>query len=248
MTTIENLSPYKHPDRKSSPKCFILHTTGETHLDKILEYYTGPSGIAPHYMIDYDGTIHKIVDPDRVAYHAGITQIQAAAYRAGFASWAGIYSGYVTWATRWSFGPSALTGTDSTPRTRNLASPLNLISGASPNRASIGIELRAPVHMHEDFTNEQYSSLIALLLDQGTKYLITLCRDTILGHYDVNPIARCNDNGDRDPGHIFDWDRVLNGVAISPDGSLRLLTAINRGGGIGGDLEPDPDYLTGQSV
>lgn len=220
---------YKHLSRKiPAPRCFILHTTGDTDIDEIVHYYTNSSsGIAPHYLIDYDGTVTQFVDEDKIAYHAGYGSNQALLelYKLGWNGWCSkfgkelkdsysAYPGYATWYRRWCDDSAPLPVNDSYPRKRGFLSPFGLKSGNSPNSNSIGIECRASKHsLPEAFTPEQYSALTSLIYSSGQRNKIQLVRDNILGHYDTNPISRGNKSGDWDPGENFNWNRLMQGLA-----------------------------------
>ena len=69
MRLVRNLSPVKRPRRKQPPVCQVIHTTGDTNLEKIVAYYLGKIG--PHFLIDYDGTVTQFVETDEVAWHCG---------------------------------------------------------------------------------------------------------------------------------------------------------------------------------
>jgi N-acetyl-anhydromuramyl-L-alanine amidase AmpD len=85
----------------------------------------------------------------------------------------------------------------------------------NPNGLSIGIELREPDHpIIDHFTNEQYSSLSQLIRTRALMYNIPVNRDTVLGHYDLNPISRGDKRGDWDPGESFNWNRLLTTSSI----------------------------------
>jgi N-acetyl-anhydromuramyl-L-alanine amidase AmpD len=87
MNIIHLSTSYRHNHRKNIAKCFVVHTTGDTNLRNIIDYYSSSSeGVSPHYMIDYDGTIRQFVSDDCVAYHAGYGPEQVNLYRSGWAA------------------------------------------------------------------------------------------------------------------------------------------------------------------
>lgn len=195
-----------HPHREGAPRCFVLHTTGTSHLDQALAYYQkNPEGIAPHYVIDCQGQIYRLVQDDEIAYHCGYGTGVVPPYAQGFAVWSrwagkplkeqpGPFSGYLFWAERWP----------------GRASPLELLTGPHPNAGSLGIEMLAPHHLTPAvFTDEQYAACAQLLADKATAYRIPLDREHVLGHEDVNPCARSDARGGTDPGRGFDWERIL---------------------------------------
>lgn len=213
MDIIQRISEHSHPKRRHELVCHILHTTGDTDLEDIINWYqNGKKGIGPHYLISYDGTIYQFVDETECAYHAGYggegDDDQTKLYAQGKNTWLKRinadpwrldkpFSGYTTWTNRW---PS-------------LESPLDLVTGYHPNDTSIGVELQEPKHHQPDkFYDAQYEALIGLLRDSAGRNGLILDREHLLGHYDVNPIARSNSRGDRDPGENFRWDRLLAGL------------------------------------
>ena len=69
--------PSTHFDsRACAVDCLILHYTGTASAAEAEDYYLGrkidaAGRIAPHYMIDYDGTVSQFVDEGNRAWHAG---------------------------------------------------------------------------------------------------------------------------------------------------------------------------------
>lgn len=209
-------TPTRHtlPKRLKPPAAIVLHTTGETDLDKIVDWYTDKLGnntdaVAPHYMISVLGSVRRIVPEDRVAYHCKIAPEEAYLYRLGYDVWSTWlwregrppvrsgqeYSGYVQWRDNW--------------RARGLQSPLELVTGARPNTASVGIEIQQPVSPSPDvFTDEQYDALAELLVDLWVRLRIPLDREHVLGHYDCSPMRRCDKRGSTDPGRNFNYPRL----------------------------------------
>jgi N-acetyl-anhydromuramyl-L-alanine amidase AmpD len=116
MNVIEFPTKRQLPARNLPIRAVIVHTTGDTDLQKILNFYQSPDGYQPHYMIESDGDIRRIVAEDHVAWHAAIQANEAAAYQRGFAHWSamrwssdqndvepfgGFFPGFATWkATR----------------------------------------------------------------------------------------------------------------------------------------------------
>lgn len=218
MYLIDFPTKRKLPTRSSPIRAVVLHTTGETDLDKILDFYTSPTGFQPHYLIETHGTVRRTAAETLVAYHAAHHAAERAAYERGFSYWSNIdwdekknapvnygkfFPGYTVWNTRW--------------RSQGLESPLDLITGGSPNSVSIGIELQQPDYPTPTiFTEEQYQALDELLADVTARHRIPRDRKHILGHYDVGPMRRTTAKtpGGWDPGGKFNWDRALH--VISP--------------------------------
>ncbi len=91
----------------------------------------------------------------------------------------------------------------------DLDMPVNFAVDENPNNYSIGIEIvgyGAKTADPKAYTPAMYTSLRLLVNDLSGKYSIPLTKDRVVGHDDVNPIARwyC------DPGKGFDWKSVLD--------------------------------------
>lgn len=189
------------PKRSHNPICLILHSTGSLHEGKIRDYYQdNSSGVCPHFLVLRDGRVQQFEELDRIAYHTGMSDDEERWYRAGRSVWTHRdkdgkalkepYPGYKEWLDRW-------------PK---LASPLELPSGAAPNRNSVGIELVAE---RGQCTDEQYETLAQLILTVAEDLRMELGEDRILTHGWANPIARCDKYGLTDPGRRFDMGRLL---------------------------------------
>jgi hypothetical protein len=171
-----------------------VHTTGggparrapqrrTTPLQLALNYYLRGNGGFPHYVIDYDGTIHATCDEREVASHAGWAGIGG---RSRWASW----TAPAWWSRVWSrFGKRT---------------PADLVPppARSPNDIFIGIELLADTSGY-GFTPAQYRSLADLIVDITRRHGIRLTgapSPELLGHEDVDPISRQVPAGGWDPG------------------------------------------------
>lgn len=184
---------YEHKARKSLPTCYVLHNTGSSKAKEAINYYrTNQHGITPHFAIVPDGEIYHLVDTDKVAYHVAVSAEQQRAYADGWIDGAPSW-----WRDRW---PA-------------LRSPLDLATGRAANGSSIGVELVGHGGKH---TEAQYVSLARLLLELRNGGGPPLSRRTLLGHSDVNPLARSDSRGPTDPGPAFDWGRVRRDLSI-PD-------------------------------
>jgi N-acetyl-anhydromuramyl-L-alanine amidase AmpD len=216
LDVIDTPTRHELPERQTPPVCVIVHATGETDLDRCLDWYTdargsNTDGIAPHYLVTATGSIRRIVDEGRVARHAAMRAAEAAAYRQGWETWSrcvwspddrvvdlGVEQPrYRLWRETWR-------------RTVALQSPLELVSGDSPNRRSIGIEVQSLERppRGDVFEPQQYQALAALLADVCKRWRIPLDREHVLGHYDVSPLRRANAGGSFDPGERFNWSRL----------------------------------------
>lgn len=205
------------PQRTAGVKAIILHTTGETDLDKILKFYNADWGYQPHYFIEVTGAVRRCVAENLIAYHCAIKPLEQTAYKRGWAYWSmqewkddntaqpygRFFPGYTGWNNKW--------------RSRGLESPLDLVTGNMPNSVSLGIEMQQPTDAlltPDIFTDEQYASLNELLQDRMSFYRIPVDDGHLLGHYDVSPMRRTNaktPNG-WDPGGKFNWDRVFTAL------------------------------------
>jgi N-acetyl-anhydromuramyl-L-alanine amidase AmpD len=196
--------------RPTPPICFVLHTTGDTDLAKILRYYTSADKDAcqPHWMIETSGRIHRIAPEDKIASHCAIRPEEAALYAQGFQTWSrylwndgqprdtgSMCSNYIAWRDIW--------------LTIGVQSPLELITGRRPNTASVGIELQEPEHYEVDkFTDAQYSALADVLAEGWRRWKIPMKRNSVLLHSDTSPLRRTNAKGPTDPGRGFNFNRI----------------------------------------
>lgn len=194
--------------RSKPPRAVVVHTTGATNLERIIRYYRSKDGLQPHYMIDLSGAVRRFVDEGKVAYHCAIKDARARLYQLGYATWrewtwdknklepvhqGQEFSGYRAWREK--------------HFARGRQSPLDLVTGAHPNATSVGIELQQPEQPGPNiFTPAQYSALAELLVDIGGRYGLVLDAETVLGHYDCDPMNRCNAGGSTDPGRDFAWN------------------------------------------
>jgi N-acetyl-anhydromuramyl-L-alanine amidase AmpD len=215
MQLIESPTVRVLPARQAQIQAIIVHTTGESDAQGVLRFYRSPDGLQPHYVVMLDGTVHRIVTEDRVAYHAKIDPAEAALYRQGWNVWrkwwwkqgAPVdmreeFSGYRSWRETWI--------EQATPP---IESPLDLVTGPHPNARSVGIELLQPKTPGPDiFTDAQYAALIELVAEIGARHKLPLDRRHVLGHYDVSPMRRSSARGGWDPGERFAWGRLLGGL------------------------------------
>lgn len=203
MTSIQHTTAFRHPQRAQTIVSLVVHTTGDTDLAAVLHYYKHSSrGVAPHYLIALDGTVHVLVPEDEIAYHAGYGN-QKVLYQQGWEVWSRRsptdslpWPGYIWWRERW---PS-------------LNSPLDLPAGAAPNGSTVGVELLSSKRrLPEVVTEAQYVAVAELAQDVAARYNFPMDAQHVIGHEDLNPIARCDKRGGWDPGisRGFRWDRVL---------------------------------------
>ncbi len=188
----------------------MLHTTGSSNLKDILNFYHDVDGYQPHYLIAYDGSIYRIVNEKYVAYHAKIEEHEAKLYSLGFVEWSSwvysngnyicknsFYPGYVEWKKRWY---------------DRFQSPLDLVTGSSPNRRSIGVEIQQTVYPMplQIFTDAQYQACAELVNDICARNRIVVSKDTVVSHSDLSPMRRCTARGPWDlPTPGFGWERLF---------------------------------------
>ena len=182
--------------------------TGKAPIAVALDYYFGPEGLGPHYVVGYDGTIYAVCDEGQVAWHAGWQPIGG---KARWASW----TAPAWWSAVW--------------RPWNAATPADLLppGARDPNQVYIGVELLAD-QTGWGFTEEQYDSLARLVLDVAWRHGITIPAapsPRLLGHEDTNPIGRETKGvGGWDPGAHrtdpkFSWARLWSRMQALHGGS-----------------------------
>ena len=202
--------------KEEKPYGLCVHTTGRGILDKAktrnvspltyaLQFYTTPGNNFAHYVCAGDGTLIQIADERECAWHVRIEPKDYALMLSG--EWESKISHHAReeWKKRW-------------PK---LTSPIDLLpkGETSPNQCYIGIELIPSHSLIRDssqgyglFTNAQYQVVNQLYRDMLDRYATTLL---LVGHEDLNPIERSDNQGGWDPGAIrqepryFDWSRVV---------------------------------------
>jgi N-acetylmuramoyl-L-alanine amidase len=94
----------------------------------------------------------------------------------------------------------------------------------SLNDYSIGIELENKGHDHgyTPFTKKQYTSLNKLISALSFRY--SLSPVNILGHSDISP------NRKKDPGELFEWEKIKSIVIVSSLKKLSLDTMLIKYG------------------
>lgn len=172
---------------------------GRDPLDVAVEIYSRAGQPFPHYVMGYSGRLIAIADEDDRAAHVAIPLLQRAAYASG--AWRKLVGKepLVLWDARW-----------------RLRSPLGLFPSRRPNDCYIGCEmipLLKPLPDGSLFTDAQYSRLADLLLDVERRHKIHLEGGRLVGHEDVNPLARWTHKAGYDPGSlstspVFRWDLV----------------------------------------
>jgi hypothetical protein len=193
----------------------LLHTTGRgvvaqakeekrTPLDVALETYiasqNGSNGYfwgGPHYVIDHDGGKHQIAPENAMTAHAGGGN--RAAYLSGH--WTGKVSGATlnAWRKQW---------------VARFHHPYALFPSKSPNHDYVGIEIipcgagfGLPMRPGLLFTKEQHDAAAALVADIGKRHGWPgewHHTSRLVGHEDVDILARMDSKGGWDPGWLRD--------------------------------------------
>jgi hypothetical protein len=169
-------------------------------VDYAVDYYVTGDGGYPHYVVDFNGTIHATADERYQAAHAGWV------HQGGARHFVSNWKAPKWWSDVWS--PFAA------------KSPLHLLpTGArSPNAQSIGVELLILPDL--GYTDAQYVSLAKLVKDVQRRHGLAIPSapsKQLLGHEDYAPVTleggRANSGGGWDPGAhrtkpYFSWQRV----------------------------------------
>ena len=74
-------------DRKDKVQFIIIHATGAETLEKTFSYLIDsvkPNRVSSHFVIDTDGTVYGLVDTEKCAFHAGISDWQGYCERTGY--------------------------------------------------------------------------------------------------------------------------------------------------------------------
>lgn len=215
MTFVDSYLSRLPVQRATSPVAIIIHQTGETDLDKIIKYYTtNTSRIAPHYMVEWHGSVRRFVPEERRANHCAMPSEEAKLYAKGYDVWSrwlwdhksnrpmpasGEQPNYAAWKKQW--------------HDRGRQSPLELVTRDNPNGLSIGIEVQRPLYLTDKFfSSEQYEVLSQLVSDTCRRHGIPVARDRVLTHSDVCPLRRTNNKGPNDPPLSFDYNLLWSGM------------------------------------
>jgi len=74
MPTITDLPSPNHDARPVPPDMLVLHYTGMRSADDAIERLRDPvARVSSHYVVDEDGTVYRLVDEARRAWHAGVS-------------------------------------------------------------------------------------------------------------------------------------------------------------------------------
>lgn len=227
-------SPNRNSRKPASllPTHVVIHVTGTDSLDDVRRTFLARNSVSAHYLVGKDGSLYQFVPDAHRAWHAGIDSNTRRIYRRGAAQWTrylkyfnwyGNYptdSGYVDGDLRpvWDQTEAAFVTRAGGGRwaeydyffTRcpGRDAPVNFEVDPDPNNYSIGIEtlgFGAKAPDPQVYPDAMYETLRKLLADLAARYSIPLTRDRVVGHEDVNPIARFG----WDPNAGFEWSRIL---------------------------------------
>lgn len=215
----------------TKPTHIVIHVTGTNSFADVRKTFMSPNGVSAHYLVGRGGELYQFV-PDRGrAWHAGIEKSVRTLYRKGAATWQR-YLRYFSWFKGYPKDAVYLGGdlnpvwdkTEAvfvaqasgapwphysyfTTRWPSLDMPINFDIDPDPNNYSIGIETLGVGATTADpavYPSAMYSSLRTLVMDLSKRYKIPMKKGRIVGHEDVNPVARFG----WDPAPGFDWASV----------------------------------------
>ena len=227
------ISTTKKNNRKKfikRPTHIVIHITGVNNFESVKKTFL--RSVSAHYLIDKKGKIFQFAkDKDR-AWHAGIRIGQRRLYKRVNAQWMNYiayfkwYKGYPDEAIYvdedlnnvWDIAEASFVKKPDTSnwehynyfkeRWPNRVLPINFEVDSDPNNYSIGIEclsLGAKTPDSKVYTDKMYNSLNRLIDNLCEKYMIPRSREFIVGHEDVNPLARFG----WDPNSGFEWNRLI---------------------------------------
>lgn len=214
-----------------TPTHIVVHVTGTDSLTSVKKIFLAAKSVSAHYLVTKDGQLLQFVPDGYRAWHAGIESTARNLYQKGASQWTR-YLKYFSWYKGYPAGSLYVNGdlnpvwdkteavfvarADSQPwpeydyfysRWPGQDLPVNFNIDADPNNYAIGIEtlgFGAKTNDPNVYTPAMYSALRALIGDLSQKYGIPKTKGRIVGHEDVNPIARFG----WDPSAGFDWSRV----------------------------------------
>lgn len=206
----------------------VVHTTGSGIVDQArargvdpleyaVEYYLRPDAFFPHYVCGWDGSLVQVADEQVKAQHVGFKE------RARYLE--------IDWETdlpreladRWRAAWPAF------------PSPAHLFPGPSPNAVYCGVELLplavgdpAAAFLGARYTLAQHQAVVLLARDLAERHgwpTNWWAGPRLLGHEDVNPIARSAAGAGWDPGALrsrpwFSWRWVRELAAGRDPGAI----------------------------
>lgn len=213
------------------PTHIVIHVTGTNSIPGVKNLFMAPNSVSAHYLIAKDGDLVQFVPDGYRAWHAGIDSNTRKLYRKGGAVWKR-YLKYFSWYTAYPNDAIYVDGdlvpvwdkseavfvarADGQPwseygyftnRWVGWDLPVNFDVDPDPNNYAIGIETLGFGSRTPDpasYTPAMYATLQQLVGDLSQKYSIPMQKGRVVGHEDVNPIARFG----WDPSGGFDWSVV----------------------------------------
>lgn len=220
-------------NRKSSiekPTHIVVHITGTDDFESVKNTFL--NSVSAHYLVDSQGTIYQFVKDRYRAWHAGIQSSQRRLYRRANMQWMN-YLWYFSWYNNypenavyvdadlrdvWDVSEASFVREAGNTNWKDYdyfkerwpdkVLPINFEVDADPNNYSIGIECLSYGAKTPDrsvYADQMYDSLNSLVDNLCGKYDISRRREFVVGHEDVNPLARFG----WDPNSGFEWDRVV---------------------------------------
>lgn len=213
------------------PTHIVVHVTGTDSFASVKRTFLTPKSVSAHYVIGKAGELYQFVPDQYRAWHAGIDKSTRSLLRKGQDIWSR-YVKYFSWYKKYPVGAVFVDG-DLNPvwgRTEAVfvlrrdrgrwdeydyfrqrwgedAQPVNFEVDPDPNNYSIGIELVGFGSKTPDddvYTEAMYETLSRLIEDLSERHGIPMEKRRIVGHEDVNPVARFG----WDPNQGFDWRKV----------------------------------------
>jgi N-acetyl-anhydromuramyl-L-alanine amidase AmpD len=227
-------SPNKNTRKTSisKPSHIVIHITGDDNFSSVKNTFLSKNSVSAHYLIGKDGKLYQFAQDAYRAWHAGIDTNSRSLYKEGANKWK-CYLKYFNWYKNYPNDAVFVDG-DLTPvwdkseasyvmradgiewneysyfTTRwgvEEKAPVNFASDNDPNNFSIGIEIMSLGSRNKNnnvYTTLMYSTLQNLIKDLSIKYSIPIEKGFIIGHEDVNPLARFG----WDPNQGFDWSKI----------------------------------------
>ena len=223
----------KKNNRRNSvekPTHIVIHITGTDDLESVKKKFL--ESVSAHYVIDKKGEIYQFVKDRYRAWHAGIQSSQRRLYKRANLQWLNYlwyfnwYKGYPDDAIYVDEDLKNVWDTDEAAfvkkadhsnweqynyfkeRWPDKKVPVNFEIDSNPNNYSIGIECLSYGSKKPNssvYTDQMYNSLDKLIDNLCGKYDILRSKENIVGHEDVNPLARFG----WDPNSGFEWDRIV---------------------------------------
>jgi len=211
---LANWNPAKRKRwRRIKPWGLLIHTSGRGIVARAvkervpaivlaLAWYRRKSGV--HYLIGYDGTIYQMLEDDRRGAHVGVSALDRMRYLSG--RWLKRVKARAVelWRSRW----------------KGYKSPQHLYPTKSPNSCYIGVEMVPLEEPDEDsglwFTEAQHEAVAQLANDLAKRHgWPENWKETprLVGHEDVSPLTRWDNQGGWDPGALrprprFSWAKI----------------------------------------